>query len=83
MVTDGIVHDIPASLDALGFEAPLHVLVTGHEGERNRRIELVEAPRFGIVGKDQIDPRRASSTPTIAASRSTSTCAATARSSRR
>ena len=29
------------------------MLVTGHEGERNRRIELVEAPRFGIVGKDQ------------------------------
>ena len=53
LVTDGIAHDIPASLDALGFDAPLHVLVTGHEGERNRRIELVEAPRFGIVGKDQ------------------------------
>ena len=53
MVTDGIVHDIPASVDALGFKAPLHVFVTGHEGERDRRIELVEAPRFGIVGKDQ------------------------------
>jgi hypothetical protein len=53
LITDGIAHDIPASLDALGFAAPLHVLVTGHEGERNRRIELVEAPRFGIVGKDQ------------------------------
>jgi hypothetical protein len=53
LITDGIAHDIPASLDALGFDAPLHVLVTGHEGERNRRIELVEAPRFGIVGKDQ------------------------------
>jgi hypothetical protein len=53
LVTDGIVHDIPASIAALGFRAPLHVLVTGHPGERNRRIELVEAPRFGIVGKDQ------------------------------
>ena len=29
------------------------MLVTGHEGERDRRIELVEAPRFGIVGKNQ------------------------------
>ncbi len=28
--------------------------MTGHQGERDRRIELVEAPRFGIVGKDQI-----------------------------
>ena len=53
VVTDGIAHDIPASAAALGFHAPLHVLVTGHPGERNRRIELVESPRFGIVGKDQ------------------------------
>ena len=52
MVTDGVVHDIPDSVDQLGFHAPLHVLVTGHEGERDRRIELTEAPRFGIVGKD-------------------------------
>ncbi len=54
IVTDGLVHDIPAKAEALGFKAPLHVLVTGHEGERDRRIELVEAPRFGVVGKDQI-----------------------------
>ncbi len=54
LVTDGIVHDIPAKAQALGFTAPLHALVTGHEGERDRRIELVEAPRFGIVGRDQI-----------------------------
>ncbi len=52
LVTDGVVHDIPANVGALGFHAPLHVLVTGREGERDRRIELVEAPRFGIVGKD-------------------------------
>jgi hypothetical protein len=53
VVTDGIVHDIPASVAALGFKAPLHALITGHEGERDRRIELLETPRFGIVGKDQ------------------------------
>ena len=53
MVTDGVVHDIPPDVQALGFKAPLQVLVTGHEGERDRRIELVGAPRFGIVGKDQ------------------------------
>jgi uncharacterized membrane protein len=54
MVTDGQVHDIPQDAAALGFKAPLQVLVTGHAGERDRRVELVEAPRFGIVGKDQI-----------------------------
>ncbi len=53
MVTDGLVDDVPASPDALGFRAPLQVLITGHEGERDRRIELIEAPRFGIVGKTQ------------------------------
>ena len=53
MITDGIVHDIPADLGGLGFKAPLYGLITGHEGERDRRIELVAAPRFGIVGNDQ------------------------------
>ncbi|GJD42191.1 hypothetical protein AFCDBAGC_0025 [Methylobacterium cerastii] len=52
MLTDGVVHDIPASLAALGIKAPLHVLVTGHPDERDRQIKLLEAPRFGIVGKD-------------------------------
>jgi hypothetical protein len=54
VITDGDVHDIPQSAAALGFSAPLHALITGHEGERQRRIELVEAPRYGIVGKDQV-----------------------------
>ncbi len=53
MITDGVVDDVPADVSALGFKAPLHALITGHEGERDRRIELLEAPRFGIVGKDQ------------------------------
>src|SRR5208282_1557221 len=53
MITDGVVDDIPAGADLLGFKAPLHALITGHEGERDRRIELLEAPRFGIGGKDQ------------------------------
>ncbi len=53
MITDGVVDDVPADAAALGFKAPLHALITGHEGERDRRIELLEAPRFGIVGKDQ------------------------------
>lgn len=54
LITDGQVHDIPGSAAALGFNAPLHALVTGREGERDRRVELIEAPRFGLVGKDQM-----------------------------
>ena len=41
VITDGDAHDIPQSAAALGFNAPLHALITGHEGERQRRIELV------------------------------------------
>jgi hypothetical protein len=52
LVTDGLVHDPPQVAGALGFKAPLHALITGYEGERDRRIEIIEAPRFGIVGKD-------------------------------
>ncbi|WP_430913297.1 hypothetical protein [Methylobacterium sp. sgz302541] len=52
MLTDGVVHDIPASAAAFGLKAPLHVLVTGRPDERDRQIRLIEAPRFGIVGRD-------------------------------
>jgi hypothetical protein len=53
MVTDGVVHDIPAAVESLGFHAPLHALITGRPNERDRQIKLLEAPRFGIVGRDQ------------------------------
>ncbi|KAF0231394.1 MAG: hypothetical protein FD175_695 [Beijerinckiaceae bacterium] len=51
-ITDGVVHDIPADRSRLSFTAPLHALITGRPNEFDRRIELVEAPRFGIVGKE-------------------------------
>src|SRR5262249_43162799 len=38
---------------ALGFTAPVHALITGHPAERDRRVVLVSAPRFGIVGQTQ------------------------------
>src|SRR5271167_4005716 len=53
LITDGRVHDIPASAAALGFQAPLHALITGRRNERDRRIAISAAPRFGIVGKAQ------------------------------
>ena len=53
MITDGRVHDIPADAGSLGFSAPVHALITGHRDERDRRVALVAAPRFGIVGQPQ------------------------------
>lgn len=53
VVTDGQVHDIPENAGALGFNAPLHALITGHANERDRRVVIERAPRFGLVGKQQ------------------------------
>lgn len=53
MITDGRVHDIPANTAGLGFQAPVHALITGQKDERDRRIAITAAPRFGIVGQSQ------------------------------
>jgi hypothetical protein len=53
LITDGRVHDIPANSSALGFQAPVHALITGRKDERDRRIAISAAPRFGIVGQTQ------------------------------
>ena len=50
-ITDGQVHDVPKSAAELGFDAPVHGLITGRPGERDRRLNITEAPRFGIVGE--------------------------------
>ncbi|MCO4315791.1 hypothetical protein M8997_001235 [Phyllobacterium sp. 21LDTY02-6] len=53
MITDGQVHDIPPNLAGLGFNAPLHGLITGRPGELDRRVQFIRAPRFGLTGKPQ------------------------------
>ena len=47
-LTDGQVHDAPA---AAPVEAPVHALLPGRPGETDRRLRMVEAPGFGIVGR--------------------------------
>jgi hypothetical protein len=51
MLTDGEVHDVPAKPSALGIEAPVHALITGVKNEQDRKLTILEAPRFGIVGQ--------------------------------
>ena len=53
LITDGRVHDVPGEAAALGFAAPVHALITGHKNERDRRVVLMAAPQFGIVGQTQ------------------------------
>ncbi len=55
MITDGQVHDVPAGSPAAVAKelgAPLHVLLSGHPGERDRRLVVHQAPSFGLVGKE-------------------------------
>ncbi len=52
MVSDGQVHDVPQSLAGIGLEAPVHLLLTGQEREGDRRLEITQAPSFGIVGRE-------------------------------
>ena len=46
MLTDGQVHDIPAAPPGV----PLHVLLPGRGEQTDRRLHIVEAPTYGIVG---------------------------------
>ncbi|MDQ0321246.1 hypothetical protein QO002_003384 [Pararhizobium capsulatum DSM 1112] len=52
-ITDGQIHDIPDVNQPLGFDAPVHGLITGKADEFDRRIEIRSGPRFGIVGEEQ------------------------------
>ncbi len=47
MLTDGEVHDIPKAAPSV----PLHVLVPASGEQTDRRIRIIEAPSYGIVGK--------------------------------
>ena len=57
LLTDGQVHDVPP-LDSKGGlppelgAAPLHALIAGKKGERDRLIVLEQSPRFGVVGRE-------------------------------
>jgi hypothetical protein len=53
IISDGQIHDIPDNAKALGFDAPVHGLITGTSDERDRRIVLEKAPRFGLVDSEQ------------------------------
>ena len=50
LITDGQAHDAIEAAEA-GRGAPVHVLLTGREDERDRRLVIEDVPRYGIVGK--------------------------------
>jgi hypothetical protein len=52
LISDGQVHDVPATLAELGFKAPVHTLLTGTADEGDRRLLITKAPAYGIVDQE-------------------------------
>jgi len=51
LVTDGEVHDAPPD-DKPAMRAPLHALIVGQHNERDRKLTIISAARYAIVGKN-------------------------------
>ena len=51
IVSDGEIHDAPPDAKGLGFDAPIHLLLTGEKDEGDRRLTVTQAPTFALVGK--------------------------------
>ncbi len=49
LITDGEVHDAPKKS---AIRAPLQALIVGRKDERDRKLTIVDAARFAIVGQD-------------------------------
>lgn len=52
LITDGQVHDVPEILGSLEKAAPFHAILTGKKDEFDRKITVVEAPKYGLMNRD-------------------------------
>lgn len=51
MVTDGLIHDLPATVPTRDTYGPVQVLLAGMRADHDARLNLVDAPAFGLVGQ--------------------------------
>ncbi|MGE3141836.1 MAG: hypothetical protein AB7L65_00805 [Hyphomonadaceae bacterium] len=51
LVTDGQIADAPQDPRRFAGAGPVHALIIGDPGRGDRRLELIAAPTFGIVGE--------------------------------
>lgn len=52
-ITDGQVHDVPDNIaDLIPSGVPFHGLMIGERSARDRRLETLIAPKFGLVGEN-------------------------------
>jgi len=71
LITDGQVHDVPEVAARLAEAGPVHTLLTGDRNEGDRRLAIVQAPTYGLVGKPveltiRVDDMPARQTPDAA-----------------
>lgn len=52
VLSDGQIHDVPESLEDLGIDAPLHLVLTGRPDEWDRRLVVEEVPDYAMVGDE-------------------------------
>lgn len=52
VLSDGQAHDM-ADAERLDIAAPVHLLLSGRPGERDRRLVIEEAPSYALVGEPQ------------------------------
>lgn len=64
LVTDGQVHDVPEDAKAAaGALGPVHVLLSGEHTEADRRLRVLEAPGYGLVGRSVMVTVQVDDTP--------------------
>jgi len=51
LITDGQIHDAELAENG-NLPGPVHVLVSGEKNEKDRRLVVVDAPGYGIVGNE-------------------------------
>ncbi len=51
MITDGQIHDAPKNPETHADYGPVHVLLSGDKDEKDRQIDILNAPAYGIVGQ--------------------------------
>ena len=51
-LSDGQIHDVPDDPETMKNYGPVHTLLTGSKNEKDRRIEVINAPAYGVTGQE-------------------------------
>lgn len=62
VLTDGQIHDVPQKAR---LNAPMHFLLAGNRDEFDRRLKIIAAPSYGLVGKPVTITARVEDAPKV------------------